>query len=216
MKPLILLATQSLLIAGLGFSQTVFADSTRANCEFTKSGDRVNNASGDCTFSQRRGNISITLRNGDNYELRAGNGNYYTDQNGNNVERREERGGVTQYKWNNKNIRVSFNDGNNHDNSGSHNGSDDHGKTGQNVRGLQDLVGINANAGDNELERRGYKYKNGSSPGNSGNNGNNGNNGKPSYVNWKNRDSGQCIAVRTEKGKIRSLVYATDYDCKNG
>lgn len=119
MKPLILLATQSLLIAGLGFSQTVYADSTRVNCEFTKSGDRVNNASGDCTFSQRRGDISITLRNGDSYELRAANGN----------------------------------------------------------------------------------------------SGNNGNNGKASYANWKNRDSGQCIAVRTEKGKIRSLVYATDYDC---
>lgn len=213
MKSLTLLTTLSLLITSLGCTQTLLADSTRASCEFTKSGDRVNNASGDCTLSQRRGNISITLRNGDYYELRAVSGNYYTDQNGNNVERREERGGVTQYKWNNKNIRVSFN--NNYNNSGSHNGSSGQGETGQKVRNLQDLVGINANAGDNELERRGYKYKNGSQPGNSGKHGNNGNNGN-SYANWKHRDSGQCIAVRTEKGKIRSLVYATDYDCKNG
>ncbi len=49
------------LVAGFSLCvpHSVFAGTQQATCEFTKEGDRVNNASGACTISEDEGKITI-------------------------------------------------------------------------------------------------------------------------------------------------------------
>lgn len=85
------------------------ADSSDASCEVHRKGDLIKKASGPCQFSQRQGNITITLKNGNVWNLRGTDmANNYRDNDNHNVTRHME-GQAHVYKWQHRNIKVSFN-----------------------------------------------------------------------------------------------------------
>jgi len=87
------------LVAWLGMASTAMADSAAANCEVRKDGDKWKGASGPCTFSQRQGNISLDLKNGDSYSLvPSGKEGQYRDQKGIKVVRTVS-GNTQEFKW---------------------------------------------------------------------------------------------------------------------
>lgn len=76
----------TLLFVTLGAAQWAIADSNQATCEVRKHGDKIKDASGSCSFSQRQGYIDIRLRNGDSYSLSpTDKPNHFKDQDGNKV-----------------------------------------------------------------------------------------------------------------------------------
>ena len=108
--------TASILVAAaaFGIAHTAVADTTNATCEVREKGKDLYNESGDCSYSQRQGNVSIRLRNGEEYTLRPGNkSNHYKDQKGRDVKRKIE-GDDHVYNWNHRHITVSFDDYRNH------------------------------------------------------------------------------------------------------
>ena len=92
------------------FSQGVAADSTSATCEFYSHGDKKKDRTGPCTFSQRQGNIDITLKNGKTFSLSPGNKpDHFKDQEDHKVVREKAAGDSQTYKWDEKRIVVTFN-----------------------------------------------------------------------------------------------------------
>jgi len=67
---------------------------------------------------------------------------------------------------------------------------------------VQDLVGARGSSGEMVLERRGYEWIRTIKD----------NNGAYSF--WLHRDSGQCIAVRTEQGRYVNLLPSPASDCR--
>jgi hypothetical protein len=118
------LALSLSLSAICGLAQTTLADSADATCEFYSHGDKEQEKSGTCSFSQHQGNVYIDLRNGQTFSLVPANNktNQYKDDKGKKVVRNIENGGNKHvYKWDNddKKIIVSFNQ---HDTGSSHRG----------------------------------------------------------------------------------------------
>lgn len=107
-----------LAFAAFGATQTASADSTNADCQVREKGNNLYQESGDCYYSQRQGNVSIRLKNGEEYNLRPGkNAGKYKDQKNRDVKRKVE-GDKHVYDWNHRHITVSF--GSNYsDNGGS-------------------------------------------------------------------------------------------------
>jgi hypothetical protein len=107
------------------WSQRVLADTAEAMCEVHKHGEVRKNASGPCDFSQRQGYVSISLRNGDRWELAPGERpDHFKDQNGNGV-KRTAKGNSHEYKWEHQAIFVTF------ESSGSaHGGESKHARQG--------------------------------------------------------------------------------------
>jgi hypothetical protein len=173
------------------------ADSSDANCEVRKDGDKNKGASGPCTFSQRQGYVDIDLRNGNTFSLSpGGKSNHYKDQHGNKVVR-SMNGNEQVYKWeNDKKIIVTFPPAY-HQNTSSHSSY----RSGDTAPDLADLVGAKAGQAEGQLESRGYAYKSGSTSGDS------------KYSNWYNRSNGRCVTIRTEQGRYQSIVQAPPYDC---
>ena len=104
----------SLLAIGLAAGPDIVrADSTDANCEVRKEGDKQKGKSGPCTFSQRQGYIDIDLKNGDTISLSpAGNAGRYKDQHGNKVTRSSAGKTGVSLKWDNgKHINVTWTGG---------------------------------------------------------------------------------------------------------
>lgn len=101
-------------LAGLAlasFSTPIFADESQADCEVRERGDKKRGQSGPCLFSQRQGYIDIRLNNGKNYSLSPhGGANKFRDQDGKRVERIEASGNMHKYKWEHRNITVTFHD----------------------------------------------------------------------------------------------------------
>ncbi len=185
-----------------GMTQTAWADSTRARCELHKHGEVKQNASGSCTFSQRQGYVDIELHNGDTYSLSPGNqANHFKDQKGDKVERAGAGGNSQTYKWKHKKIIVTFNG----DNGGQSHRQDRHssGEVGDTPHNLRDLVGQRGGEAEDQLQERGYKLKGSSKSGGA------------VYSNWKEHSTGRCVTVRSVNGLYKSIVYATDYDCKH-
>jgi hypothetical protein len=103
------IALAAAVIPMLGWHFPASADSTEAMCKFRKDGETRQNPSGPCSFSQRQGYVSITLRNGDNYELRpTEKADHFKDEKGNKVVRTVTGDGAHEYKWENKKIIVSW------------------------------------------------------------------------------------------------------------
>ncbi len=186
------------LLPGL-LSVPVLADSTQASCEFRSHGDLKKDRSGPCSFSQSQGYVDITLKNGKTFNLSAGNkANHFKDQEDHKVVRTSE-GSTQKYKWDEKSITVSF-DGGGH--SAEHK-QQAAGETGQTPKDLKDLVGAKDVHGEEQLSKRGYDFVKSEVSGDS------------VYANWKNRKSGQCIAIRTVNGHYNSIINSLPYDCNN-
>ena len=177
------------------------ADSTQANCEFRKDGDVKKDASGPCTFSQRQGYVDITLKNGKSFNLSPGKKpNHFKDQEDHKVVRTSE-GSSQKYKWDQKAIIVTFN-GNGGGDSSRHS-QPAAAEAGQTPGDLKDLVGAKAGQAEGQLSKRGYDFVKSSVGGDS------------VYANWRNRKSGQCIAMRTVDGRYNSITNTLPFDCEN-
>lgn len=88
------------------------ADEAQAECEVRERGEKKKGQSGPCLFSQRQGYIDIRLNNGKTYSLSPQNkAAHYKDQDGKNVKRTEASGNMQKYKWEHKNITVTFTGG---------------------------------------------------------------------------------------------------------
>lgn len=111
-------------LAGLALaagSINAMADSTEADCVVHERGEKKQNQSGSCLFSQRQGYVDIRLNNGKEYNLTPQDKpNVFNDQNGQRV-KREASGNEHRYIWEHKNIKVRFNGGgSSHDSGQAH------------------------------------------------------------------------------------------------
>ncbi len=178
------------------------ADTADADCVMRKDGEKKEGASGPCTFSQRQGNVSIDLRNGDRFDLTLGDkADLYRDQEGKKVVRTVAGDGSHEYKWEGKKIIVSFRAGAAHDKSAAH-GS---GHSGETPQDLRDLPGSQYVGGevDDEMVRRGYRHVRDDQSGGQ----------IRSY--WHSNHGGHCVVVHMgEKRHVKSVANASSSDCK--
>ena len=176
------------------FGQTARADTGDAKCRFYKNNDKDQKRSGPCTFSQRQGNISIKMDNGDTIELSPRNkADKFKDQNGNKVMRTGNYGNTQVFKWDEKDKKliVNFND--------TSSGSGHHGGRNGN---LNSLVGMRASSGERELEDRGYKFVNSTKD------------SDRIWSNWWNRSNRKCITVVTRNGRYDAITDTLPADCE--
>jgi hypothetical protein len=102
-------------VAVYTLSHAVWADSADATCEFYKHGDKKHDRWGPCSFSQRQGNIDITLKNRSTYNLSPrSEANHFSDQQGHKVVRTQAAGNGQVYEWekDDQKIVVTFNGSN--------------------------------------------------------------------------------------------------------
>jgi hypothetical protein len=106
--------TSVAILAGLALASwttTAMADSADAECVVHERGEKKQNQSGPCLFSQRQGYVDIRLANGKEYNLSPQDKpDVFKDQKGQRV-KRDASGNEHQYKWEHKNIKVRFNGG---------------------------------------------------------------------------------------------------------
>jgi hypothetical protein len=78
----------------MGFGLAAQADTTPAHCDLYAPGEDYAYLSSNCTFSQRQGYVTITLKDGTTYELTPSptQAATYTDQNGRPATREDELG----------------------------------------------------------------------------------------------------------------------------
>ncbi len=89
---------------------SALADSQDAFCEVREHGENAKGASGYCTFSQRQGEVSIRLANGESFELQpGGHAGRYEDQDGRGVDHEVKKDGSHYFKWEHRNITVYLN-----------------------------------------------------------------------------------------------------------
>ena len=72
------------------------------------------------------------------------------------------------------------------------------------VLNLQDLIGVKGRDAEGQMERRGYSWVRTDKSDNS------------AYSYWRDNRSGRCVTVRTTQGRYASIVYTSDFDCKQG
>jgi len=70
------------------------------------------------------------------------------------------------------------------------------------VPNLQDLIGSKGSSAEYEMGKRGYKHINTSKT------------DYDSYSNWWHETAKKCVTVRVSNGRVKSAVYAPDFDCK--
>lgn len=189
------------LAVAVGWAASPAADTTDATCVFRNRGEKKEAPSGACTFSQRRGNISIELDNDRSFELKpSGEANHYEDQTGAPVVRRVHENGDHVYKWverkDERTLRVRFGG-----DSGRGSGEAEVGET---PRELRDLVHGERVGGevDDELRRRGYRHVDDSTS------------GDEAWSNWRNRSTKECVTVHFRNGNVRSIVNVPKADCR--
>lgn len=186
-----------------GWAASVQADTTDAMCEAREHGDERKKASGECSFSQRQGFVTIRLRNGETWELSpADKANVFRDQKGKKVVRSME-GYNHVYKWEHKMITVSFPPaparGEEHRHQEGH-GPTPHGET---PPGLRDLIGGRWVGGEvaDEMSRRGYRSIRDETS------------GDDVYSYYKGH--GNCVTVRLDgRRHVRSIVAGPEQDCR--
>jgi hypothetical protein len=113
-----------------GWSNAALADEAQANCDVRERGEKKKGQSGPCMFSQRQGYIDIRLNNGKTVSLSPQNqADTFRDQDGKKVKRTEASGNTHKYKWEHRNITVTFTGGSSgyqdqqHSNQASHGGA---------------------------------------------------------------------------------------------
>jgi len=105
-KTAITIAATAILLSGVGPSAPARADSAQATCEVREDGKVKKDASGPCTFSQRQGNINITLANGFTHDLSPGTKpDHYRDAKGHKVER-VLHGETETFKWDDSDKKI--------------------------------------------------------------------------------------------------------------
>ena len=190
-------------LAIAGWAATVRADTTDAMCEAYEHGDKRKNASGECSFSQRQGYVTIRLRNGESLDLSpADKPNVFRDQKGKKVVRKMD-GYNHVYKWEHKTINVSFPPPSGH--AGSQGHGQGHGPTqhGETPPELRDLIGGRYVGGEvaDEMSRRGYHSIRDETS------------GDDVYSYYKGH--GNCVTVRLDgRRHVRSIVAGPDFDCR--
>lgn len=92
--------------------------------------------------------------------------------------------------------------GSNHNRSSSRNDSNTaQVRVGESVSNLEDLVGARDGQAENTLLERGYVQVKATQQADS------------AYSNWKERRTGNCVAIRTTDGRYAAIVYAPKADC---
>lgn len=98
--------------------------------------------------------------------------------------------------------------GSNHNRSSSRNTSNSRNisntaqvRVGESVSNLEDLVGARAGQAENTLLERGYVQVKATQQADS------------AYSNWRERRTGNCVAIRTTDGRYAAIVYAPKADC---
>jgi hypothetical protein len=186
-------------VALFGGMSGAMADSAAANCEVRNHGETKKGPSGPCTFSQRQGNISLSLDNGDSYSLTpTGPQGQYRDQKGNKVARTLTSGDTQEFKWDGgRKIILTY-----ASSSSEHASPASGGASSDSPPALADLVGARASSGETELNRRGYTWQRTEKT------------GADSYSYWRENASGQCVVVRTANGRYASIANAMDISCE--
>lgn len=184
----VFIATLVLLSSAAPFgTSSASADSTEATCEVRKHGDKIKDASGPCTFSQRQGYIDLRLRNGDSYSLSpTDERDHFKDQEGNKVERTQAGGQTQKFEWKHRKIIVTFGGGDRDDES-SRRSKD------APVR-FDDLVGARASSGEQSLEERGFRNVDTFTS------------GTTVYSIWFNGRTRQCLQAATADGRYDSVT----------
>jgi hypothetical protein len=75
------------------------------------------------------------------------------------------------------------------------------GRQGDPVPALQDLVGARGGQAENAVIERGYEWRNTKKQGDS------------SFSFWMEKNTGNCVAIRTTNGRYGAIVYTSDRDC---
>ena len=172
------------------------ADTTQAECEFHHHGDLKKKDSGPCEFSQRQGYVTIRLTSGKEFQLKpAKHANRFHDQNGDDVKLKNATTESSTYKWDHKSIIV-------HWNRGGHVQGNQNNYQSNVPPSLKDMMGAPARNVDAELERRGYKYRNGWTDGDS------------KYSAWQEQENGTCVAVGVSNGRISAIDYVSQNECR--
>ena len=188
-----------------GAVPAALADTAAAMCEAHKDGEKRKKASGECSFSQRQGYVSIRLRNGETWELSpADKPNVYRDQEGKKVVRSMD-GYNHVYKWEHKKIIVSFPPAPAAATSSGHAEHQGHGPTPhcETPPELRDLIGGRYVGGEvaDEMGRRGYHSVRDAVS------------GDDVYSYYKGH--GNCVTVLLDgRRHVRSIVSGPDFDCK--
>jgi hypothetical protein len=185
-------------VALLGGMSSALADSAAASCDVRNHGETKHGASGPCTFSQRQGNINLSLDNGDSYSLTpTGQEGQYRDQKGNKVVRTLTGGDTQEFKWDGgRKIILTYASG-----SGGSAPPAGGGASSDTPPALADLVGARASSGEAELNKRGYTWQGVEKQ------------GSDSYSYWRENENGQCVVVRTSDGRYASIANAMDLSC---
>lgn len=190
------------LSAAAAWIPSAQADSTQADCEVRKHGDKVKDASGRCEFSQRQGYIDIRLKNGDSYSLSpVGSGDRYKDQEGNEVERTDASTQRQKFEWKHRKIIVTFGGGSSDDDDRD---DDRHGR-GNPDAPPADLEYLSEYRVDDskvadEMVKHGYEYVDMSREGNR------------KFTKWRSK-SGRCVQVLVKGDRVDSVMSLRPNDC---
>ena len=105
-KTIILLIT---LAAVICCTQTAVAETRRATCDVVKKGETAKKGSGECTFTEDQGRVTIVLRNDKKILLIPGKKHdRYKDKDDHVVARSTVNGGDILFKWEHQGITVHF------------------------------------------------------------------------------------------------------------
>lgn len=192
--------------AAAAWSPSAHADTTKANCEVRKHGDKVKEASGTCEFSQRQGYIDLRLRNGDSYSLSpSGKGDHYKDQEGNEVERTDASAERQKFEWKHRKIIVTFGGGSSDDDERDRGRDDDRRGRGNPDAPPSDLEYLSEYRVDDskvadEMVKHGYEYVDMSREGNR------------KFTKWRSK-SGRCVQILVKGDRVDSVMSLRDNDC---
>lgn len=196
MKTQIALAAFVSLIS-VGIALPSQADTVDARCDFYPIGEDYASSSVPCTFSQRQGYITIQTENASyDFSPTGGQPGNFVDANGSAVYRQSGLGDAGQiFRLRDESIYVYW------DNSGTTESTSTTADYGETVPALADLVGARAGQAENQLEQRGYEWRNTSKSDDS------------SYANWTETNTGNCVTIRTTDGRYESIIYSPTADC---
>ena len=91
------------------FAQTALAETRKANCDVVKKGEKAKKGSGECTFSEDQGRVTLVLRNDKKILLVPGKKvNKYKDKDDHIVVRSTVNGDGILFKWEHQGITVTF------------------------------------------------------------------------------------------------------------